>query len=234
MEPTIYKPSIYNGDGVYNNGAGGGGNVTGGLLYKGFFTSEALAYEINPNDDYMFNDTFKFRSTNTRDRSVLTVENFNYNREDDVEISIDFSGGFTRNRNEMLGNMTSNWWQGLSAFISYDSNGQFIEIIQGVNNQSDWNAERKRIYFNFLADTEYRLKFRHIKNTDKVELWINNSFVGEQIANDPSLIFYGNTVKYGIGGIYTNYYSLLYQNDNKSYIKSTSYIKVNGVFLPRP
>ena len=25
MEPTIYKPSIYNGAGIYNNGAGGGG-----------------------------------------------------------------------------------------------------------------------------------------------------------------------------------------------------------------
>lgn len=30
-EPTIYKPSIYNGNGVYNNGAGGGG---GGGNYK--------------------------------------------------------------------------------------------------------------------------------------------------------------------------------------------------------
>ena len=26
MEPTIYKPSIYNGAGIYNNGGGGGGN----------------------------------------------------------------------------------------------------------------------------------------------------------------------------------------------------------------
>lgn len=27
MEPTIYKPSVYNGNGVYNNGAGGGGMI---------------------------------------------------------------------------------------------------------------------------------------------------------------------------------------------------------------
>ena len=29
MEPTIYKPSIYNGAGIYNNGAGGGGGGGG-------------------------------------------------------------------------------------------------------------------------------------------------------------------------------------------------------------
>ena len=27
MEPTIYKPSIYNGAGVYNGGVGGGVNI---------------------------------------------------------------------------------------------------------------------------------------------------------------------------------------------------------------
>ena len=234
MEPTIYKPSIYNGAGVYKNGGGGDGGVTGGLLYKGFFTSQALAREINPNDDYMFSDSFKFRSIDSRDTAVLTVENFNYNREDDVEISIDFSCGFNRRSNQILGNMTSSWWHGLSSGINNDSNGQFINIIQAVNNQSEWGNESKKIYFNFLPNTEYNLKYKHIKNTDKVELWINDSFVGEHIADNPSLLFYGNTVKYGIGGIYTNNYSLLYQIDNKSYIKSTSYIKVNGVFLPRP
>lgn len=38
MEPTIYKPSIYNGESIYNTGAGGGGGGGGveilGTLYK--------------------------------------------------------------------------------------------------------------------------------------------------------------------------------------------------------
>ena len=236
MEPTIYKPSIYKGAGIYKNGGGGGegGDVTGGLLYKGFFTSFALGNEIDPSDDYTFNDSFKFRSINSRDNAVLTVDNFNYNREDDVEISIDFSCDFSRNSNELLGNMTSTWWHGLAGSIGSDSNGRFIYIIQAVKDQAYWGKESLKIYFDFLPNTEYNLKYKHIKNTDKVELYINDSFVGEQIANNPSLLFYGNTVKYGIGGIYNNYYSLLYQTNNKSYIKSTSYIKGNGSFLPRP
>ena len=52
MEPTIYKPSIYNGNGIYKNGAtgGGGGGVEGveilGNLYK---TKKIGNYEITLN-----------------------------------------------------------------------------------------------------------------------------------------------------------------------------------------
>ena len=43
MEPTIYKPSIYNGAGIYNNGAGGGGG--GGDLPEGY---KRVSYIENP------------------------------------------------------------------------------------------------------------------------------------------------------------------------------------------
>lgn len=231
------KPTIYNAPTIYKlggSGGGGGGDITGGLVYKGFFTSFALGDGIDPSDYYMFNDSFKFRSINTRDLAVLTINNFNYNREDDVEISIDFLCDFTRVQNAILGNMTSTWWHGIGSSINTDSNGQFISISQAVNNQSDWGTEQTKVYFDFLPNTEYNLKYKHIKNTDKVELRINNILVGEQNASDPSKLFYGNTIKYGVGGIYNNYYSLLYQTSNNTYIKSTSYIKINGDFLPRP
>ena len=232
MEPTIYKPSIYKGAGVYK--LGGGEDVTGGLVYKGFFTSFALKDEINPNDDYIFNDSFKFRAINTRDSAVLTVANFNYNRGDEVEISIDFLCDFERPHHEILGNMSSNWWHGISSGINKDADGQFITLIQAVNNQSDWGTEHARFYYDFSPNTEYNLKYKHIKNTDKLELRINNIVIGVLDAVSPSKLFYGNTEKYGIGGMYNNYYSLLYQTSNKTYIKSTSYIKINGDFLPRP
>lgn len=52
VQPTIYKPSVYNGNGIYKNGAGGGGG--GGIvLPDNIKLLSALQYDNNSNTDGM-------------------------------------------------------------------------------------------------------------------------------------------------------------------------------------
>lgn len=69
-EPTIYKPSIYNGNGVYNNGAGGGGGfepVPNNIELHLWFEKKAGAYFHMPEiDAYLYdkqiNNKFTIKS----------------------------------------------------------------------------------------------------------------------------------------------------------------------------
>lgn len=238
MEPTIYKPSIYKGAGIYKSGAegGGGGNlpVNGGMLYRGYFTSDAIKKSIKQDNVFEFNDTFKFvpylRTGYNTD--VLTVNNFPFSRVNDVEIKIDLSCSFERNSYVLCGSMYDSWWRGPTINLDKDENGIYLLVVNPVINQSDWARNALRYYIDLQPNTEYSIIIKHVKNTDKLELYVDENYCG--VADGEGIgVYYGNIDKYGIGGINNNSYSFMY-NTSGNYIKSTSYIKINGEFLKRP
>lgn len=61
MEPTIYKPNIYKGAGIYNTGAGGGGGVNGD--YETDFSNFDFVNKVDiPNKGFItfYNDKYSF------------------------------------------------------------------------------------------------------------------------------------------------------------------------------
>jgi len=60
-EPTIYKPSIYNGAGIYNNGAGGGGGGSS-TLPEGIEELESVKV-INANPSINFGASIPYTDT---------------------------------------------------------------------------------------------------------------------------------------------------------------------------
>lgn len=67
-EPTIYKPSIYKGNGVYNTGAGGGGGVDYKYIYPFFRATANLTIELdeaisNENKSIIFDISSKISSS---------------------------------------------------------------------------------------------------------------------------------------------------------------------------
>ena len=73
MDPTIYKPSIYNGNGVYKNGAGGGGAGTFPINQK-FVKKRILDkfYDCVEISDKVF---FPIRNLTFKDENIFFVEN---------------------------------------------------------------------------------------------------------------------------------------------------------------
>lgn len=80
-QPTIYKPSIYNGNGIYKNGAGGGGGGGGGgILPSGYNQIEKITvgennYFLNFNksgsNSYIYEISGKVQNFGTDNNAIL-------------------------------------------------------------------------------------------------------------------------------------------------------------------
>lgn len=75
-QPTIYKPSVYNGNGIYNNGAGGGGGGNVERFFNNFLQSAGTPDAIILENEETNKDVFikvNFVKTNTNSSTILEL-----------------------------------------------------------------------------------------------------------------------------------------------------------------
>lgn len=213
----------------------------GGLLYKGFFQSPSLNKVIDT-QNMVFGNKCRFipsaiaSSDATRDVNILFVDTV-LNRTDEFEIFIEFYSSLNKNNYCLSGEMTSDWWKCPGINIDYNSTKQrfYVNCRAGTTSSTTWNESGwvhsidKDVAI--VANQRNTIRFTHFKDTDSYRLLVNNIHAADWT---DSTSYYG-TVRLGIGGIYTNQNSLLYNpNSNSDYLTSRSYFKINGAFLDRP
>lgn len=167
VQPTIYKPSVYNGNGIYKNGAGGGGDIGTSFFKKGkysLFGNFGLDVE-----NKVFTPIFGGGSGGSFS-PILNLYGFNK-----ISIGIKFQKNSTG---------------GSSSIISYQSrttsynDGRIFRITENlVNNRigvelatgnSSWGSVNNFNGYNFGQDIKINVDIEKINNTYKFVLNIND------------------------------------------------------------
>lgn len=205
-------------------------SIGGGLLYKGYFTSAALNNTIDVKNS-IFGKDIKFIPSSTRDYNVFNIP-VTFNRADKWDCFLEFYCSCQRANYCLSGCMTSNWWIGFGININYSQalNAWRVNLNVGVSSQNYWGSDLQRSTEIITNDKLNTIRVIHLPNTDNYRWWVNNHYEGEFTNNHP---YYG-TFNMGIGGIYQNSDSLLYNTNNHGdYMTSRTYLKINDNWLTR-
>ena len=211
-------------------------NVTGGILYKGYFSSNALKKCIDVNTVAFNKDT---RFIPYSDRNYNVIHNpVQFNRASKWDCFIEFWCSFSRTNYCLTGSMLSDWWLGFGINIDYSSARQnyYINLRGGVTAQSYWDATDspwQHAFDNPLKREQVNsVRLMHLPNSDSFKWWVNEDFIGEFTEKYP---YYG-TVDIGIGGIYNNSNNFLYyptSTISDDYITGRTYLKIDDAWIPR-
>lgn len=243
MEPTIYKPSIYKGAGVYKTGAGGGGLgpygvdwASGGWSTKNVFRRFNSSVTNGGTHDWYDVPGFGFTAPYYSDRKttpgVYPYVYTNFRREDDHEVKISFiynvegtpeNGIFCGCIYEDYNTIFSLEFrpQYNDAFFIIPSNGswgsQHINVI-GIN---DFIGKRKKI-------TCY---LKHYANSDKfyMAFYVDDKLKLENEVIRNNVKYYSDYKSFILGGI-KDLTTNAVQRDY--WILYESFYKINGDFLP--
>lgn len=256
MEPTIYKPTIYNAPTIYKNGAAGGGGggwplkPLGGWPYAGKFTTpksssgysssiNLFVYDLEQKCFYRnYHETSTYYNDNKQCPRYYRTGGI-LKREDEMEISIDFTisdfGIQQGGASVILSGSTSSY--NTTGSMSIDLNENNSNIVFLMANSSAWgdvgnvcSVTSDKINLDYLSSHICNVKVKHYANTDDFEIW----FEGEQTAQSRKTFTspaYGGTCDHVLGGIYDHLNSI---SNNNGKIYFSSYVKYNGDFLPLP
>ena len=241
MEPTIYKPSIYKGAGIYKAGAEGGGLgpygvdwVNGGWSNKQLFRRQNASVTNGGTHDWYDVPCFGFVAPFSSDRKttpgVYPYHRSDFKREDEQEIKISFM--FNKDYPDsviLCGNYNTNYNQypsleakdnGMIFLMSTTANwGDCFMVLPDVN---ILNKKRKK----------QTLILKHFANTDKFKLsyLVDNVLLSEKENTLSNIKWVNDNSNIVIlGGIKDNINNAV-QRD--CWILYESYFKVNGDFLP--
>lgn len=134
-QPTIYEPSIYNGNGVYNNGGGGGGG--GGSAYFNCDVATSSSIALMKSEDKIR----KYLTTGAGTGGFVIAENL-YNQDiKEIEFNISFyrasSGG--TGRVVSYNSTNSNYNDGRLFTIECDWSSGSV-IFQTASSSTSWNT----------------------------------------------------------------------------------------------
>ena len=202
MEPTIYKPSIYKGAGIYKNGAEGGGGVvkfipfcsdirTSGILSSSLYIEDNFLKKTEDNKQGLYLGGLPFSSCN------------------EFEIKIKFKYyNNTSTYSQIIGEKYTFWRSPTIWRVQYSDGKSHIAF--GVPNGNDsWNGSFIDVIVE-LGNDDFCTIIAKCNNVTKkitLDLWKNDSFVGsnELICNNISYSRYVNDTVMLDGGNQNNH-----------------------------
>lgn len=205
MEPTIYKPSIYKGAGIYKSGGEGGGGETS---YKGVITT----------DDCILTDG-KYLSGFYGDYShVALILGLSLNAKSvTIEICVNFNGMGQEYSQAVFGPSVTNH-QMFS--IQYNAGAKQIWFAAPNSSNNGWQTAGW-ISYELAFGMYHKLRLEYIKDTNTLNGYVNDTlittFTLSEVPNVPQ-----NTLKLGMN--YGTSFPL-----NGIIDLSKSYIEADGV-----
>lgn len=238
MEPTIYKPSIYNGAGIYKIGAEDGGLGPYGVDWaSGGWTQKQMFRR--PNDSVTNGGThnwydvpgFGFVAPYHSDRrttpGVFPLVYTDFLRSDEHEIKISFIFNIDFPGNCILcGNKTGNYGD----FLSIEANP--AEMVFYAPNTQGWGYRSINLQDVSTSNKKRKkqtLILKHFANTDKFNFsyFVDDVKLSEKEQELTDLIW-PNKNHFMLGGIKDNYNNASQRN---CWILYESYFKKNGDFM---
>ena len=159
MEPTIYKPSIYNGAGIYNNG-GGNSDI---YVESGLFTPIPIYRINNAGTDYVVRNYIQdYYNTNSLCEIEFLKDNDLFIAQGTNSLKLFGTNNFNGTASEPLN----------IAILAYSKNSDYDSIYNKfrVMNYSSGNVE---IQYN-MADFLNATKIKFIIDSDKVYVYFDD------------------------------------------------------------
>lgn len=236
MEPTIYKPSIYKGAGIYKTGADGGG----GGRFEGSYNISAATSTVSVNTPYYVGiDGEKFFSKNTR-FCVSTKDIYNWNNINKIEAAVKFNcnavnasynlaGVYIRgvdDNGNYLSRIASLGYirpgQGSGCSIRIPNNYGDDWLTNNFNDDNAWNKDivNKIIVEKVNGGTKFYFDARPCKST------IYETIVNYNLSASLFRVAFG-----GSGVLNPNLYLGETFLENSTLYKKGTYVKIDGVLV---
>ena len=172
MEPTIYKPSIYKGAGIYETGAAGGGGTAGNVIQQDFVYKSILgkSYKCVEIDDNIF---FPVENLNFYDENIELNGNLSTNYTTTTKCAY---YNYTDDGNGLIYNIAAfNYINSIiPANIKKLSNAYFQKILSYLENKIRTWKNDNSLVINDLLDTIFCREFNDGLSLALLDLGIKN------------------------------------------------------------
>lgn len=229
-QPTIYKPSVYNGNGVYNNGANGGGgsfdiNNSPFYLYGGgFSTGKGL---------YIHDGLIDIQSSNQRAGIYPAINNLLYSETSKLEICVKCKINYYEFTKIIgFGCDESNVNLGRLFIVNYNRNDGGVQLYLPKSDGAGWQSGYTQINVN-MTNAFYSVGVILEKETNNVKFTfyvLNNEgtiLESKNVNTGFDLVTGNDEYIFGIGKEKRNEVSNNFYYNSKIDLKNT-FIKLNG------